>query len=90
MRRTKADILYDIIEVLIKNHGKMKPTRLLYKANLSYTQMQEYIKELKEKNIIEEVEEKKNKRKYYQITEKGYVYFNELKKVKEMTDALGL
>ncbi len=88
MRRTKADILYDIIDVLIKNNGKMKPTRLLYKANLSYTQMQEYIKELKEKKVVEEVEEKK--RKYYKITEEGYVYFNELKKVKDMTDALGL
>lgn len=89
MRRTKSDILYDIIAVLIKNNGKMKPTRLLYKANLSYTQMQEYIKQLIEKNIVEEEEDKKGK-KFYKITEKGYVYFNELKKVKDMENALGL
>jgi len=88
-RRNRTEIIYDILDSLIKNQGSLKPTRLLYKANLSHSQMKDYISELTEKNLIVLTEQKGNKTKY-EITEEGYKFFNQLNKIREMSDALGL
>jgi predicted transcriptional regulator len=87
-RRTHLDIIYDILYSIQQKGGKIKPTHLLYKSNLSHKRMTEYMKELQTKSLVEE-EAAKNK-KLFVITESGLKFLVELKKVKEFTDAFGL
>lgn len=86
-RRNKFEIICDIL-ALIQKHGKIKPTHILYKGNLSYDRMKSYISELEEKGLIEEVKEKD--KSYYIITEKGAKLVEEAKKIKELREAFGL
>ena len=87
-RRNRSEIIYDMLDALAKNRGRLKPTRLLYKANLSHAQMKDYVEELVQKDLIVLVQEKKAQ--YYEITEEGYAFLHKLNRVLEMSDALGL
>lgn len=71
-----------------KKGGRIKPTHLLYKSNLSYKKMLEYLDELKEKGMVQESESEG--KKMYHITDKGAEYIQEYKKIKEFSDSFGL
>ncbi|MEW6062867.1 MAG: DUF4364 family protein [Nanoarchaeota archaeon] len=86
-RRNKLQIIIDILALLQKK-GKVKPTHLLYGGNLSYDRLKKYIKDLEEKSLIEEITEKD--KKFYKLTDKGHSFLDEIKKIKEVTDAFGL
>ena len=73
-KRNKLEIIRDILEVIRNRNGKIKPTHILYKSNLSYAMMDIYLKELIEKQFITEIKLKKGKT--YTITEKGINYLN--------------
>lgn len=88
LRRTKIEIINDILKSIQGKGGKIKPTHLLYKSNLSHTKMKEYINELKEKDMISEELEENNK--YFRITDKGLKYVSEYKKIMEFSDSFGL
>lgn len=88
MRRTHQDIIHDLLNLIQKKGGKIKPTHLLSGGNLSYYQLKEYTKELMDRGFIESIEEKK--KSLYSITDKGYKFLSDLKKIKELSDALGL
>lgn len=77
-----------MLDALSKNRGRLKPTRLLYKANLSHAQMKDYLAELESKDLVRLVQEKKAQ--YYEITEEGYRFLHRLGRIIEMSDALGL
>ena len=87
-RRNRSEIIYDMLDSLAKNRGRLKPTRLLYKANLSHAQMKDYVEELMAKDLIVLVQEKRAQ--FYEITEEGYAFLHKLNRVLEMSDALGL
>jgi predicted transcriptional regulator len=87
-RRTKIEIIHDILSAIQKKGGKIKPTHLLYKSNLSYKKMLEYVNELISKGMVGE-DTVKDKR-MYTITEKGIDYIQEFKKIKEFSDSFGL
>lgn len=86
-RRSKFEIIYDIL-ALIQREGKIKPTHVLYKGNLSYDRLKKYIGELKEKGLIEEFKEKD--KTFYKITELGIKIVEEAKKINEVKNAFGL
>lgn len=88
MRRTKIEIIYDILMAIQGKGGKIKPTHLLYKSNLSYKKMLEYVNELIGKEMMDEKMIKG--KKMYSITEKGINYIHEFKKIKEFSDSFGL
>lgn len=88
IRRTKIEIIHDILAAIQKKGGRIKPTHLLYKSNLSYKKMLEYVKELMDKEMVGE--EEKDGKKMYTITEKGAAYIQEFKKIKEFSDSFGL
>jgi len=79
-RRSEFDI---ISKILTLSKGGAKKTEILYKGNLSYTQVQKYLPYLMEKNIIEEHTVKNNggSCKIYKITEKGLILLDDLKKI---------
>ena len=86
-RRSKFEIIYDIL-ALIQREGKIKPTHVLYKGNLSYDRLEKYIGELKDKGLIEEFKEKD--KTFYRITEQGIRIVEEAKKINEVKNAFGL
>ena len=88
MRRNKLEIIYDILKAVQDKGGKIKPTHLLYKSNLSHKRMKEYLDSLMEKTLIKENSEKGQK--LYQITDEGFKFLQEYEKIREFSDAFGL
>jgi len=87
-KRDKIEIVFDILSAIDKKGGKIKPTHLLYKANLSHQRMKKYIAELLEKALIQEVAEGQNK--FYILTEKGTQFVSEYQRIKQFTESFGL
>ena len=88
MKRNHFEIIRDILKVIREKSGRIKPTHILYKSNLSYSMMEQYLQELIEKEFI--VEEKLKKGKTYRITEKGNAYLEKYHVVSEFIDSFGL
>jgi predicted transcriptional regulator len=93
-KRTRLEVIKDILEVIKSRNGKIKPTHILYKSNLSYAMMENYIAELKEKGFIIELETASHGRngnsKSYKITDKGLEYLNKYSLVANFTESFGL
>lgn len=86
VKRSRISILAEILK-LVGESGEIKPTHILYRANLSHPRMKKYLSLLKEGGFIEEV---KLKRTVYRITEKGDKFISEIKKVEKLSDAFGV
>lgn len=87
-KRTKLEVIKDILNVIKSRNGKIKPTHILYKSNLSHQMMEEYILELKEKGFILEKSAKKGRT--YEITDKGMKYLSEYETIVNFTSTFGL
>ena len=87
-RRGKLEIINDMLKSIQNKGGKIKPTHLLYKSNLSHSKMKEYIKELMKKGMVQENEVKG--KKIFIITDKGYDFLVEFERIKEFSDSFGL
>ena len=55
-KRNRLEIIRDILNVIKEKSGRIKPTHILYKSNLSHQMMKEYLEELMEKQFIKELE----------------------------------
>lgn len=88
-KRDRLDIVNDILVAIMNKGGKIKPTHLLYKSNLSHEGMKKYISELKDKAMILEEPEEKGKGKKFVITDRGFKFLEDYKKVKEFTQSFG-
>ncbi len=86
-KRTRMEIIYDML-LAIMNKGKIKPTHVMYKANLSHNLLKGYLEELTEKEMIKEAKDKNYT--YLIITDKGITFINEFRKMKEFQDSFGL
>ena len=87
-KRNRLEIIKDILEVIKNRSGKVKPTHILYKSNLSHQMMEQYLSELKQKDFIKEG--RLGNGKTYLITDKGFNYLNQYKMISEFTDSFGL
>nr|MCK4929587.1 hypothetical protein [Nanoarchaeota archaeon] len=87
-KRSRLDIIYDMLNTISNKGGKIKPTHLMYKANLSHTQMKLYLKELMEKNMVEEQTMKE--RTMLVITHKGFSFIQQFNQMKEFEKTFGL
>ena len=87
-KRSRIDIIHDILESIQLKRGKIKPTHLMYKANLSHIQMNAYLDELIQKGIISKVKEKRSN--MIVITEKGYNFVHKLREMREFEQTFGL
>ncbi len=86
-RRDKLRIIYDMLNSINDKGGRIKPTHLLYKSNLSHTKMQVYIAELTSKGLVKEEYYKQNK--VYTLTKNGIKFINDYRKIREFTDSFG-
>ena len=88
-KRSHIDIIYDILVVLRDKKDPVVPTHLLYKSNLSHDRLKKYIEELQSKGFIQEVVDKKSKKRY-QITDAGYKFLAGFAQLREFTKSFGL
>lgn len=87
-KRNRLEIIRDILNVIRSKNGKIKPTHILYKSNLSHDMMESYLNELLDKKFILCTESKEGKR--YAITERGIEYLNRYGIISEFTQSFGL
>ncbi|MEI6731622.1 MAG: DUF4364 family protein [archaeon] len=87
-KRNRLEVIRDILKVIRERNGKIKPTHILYKSNLSYVMMEEYLGELIEKEFIKQITLKTGKS--YTITDKGLNYLDKYDLVEQFTSSFGL
>ena len=87
-RRGRLEIIADILRSIQNKGGKIKPTHLLYKSNLSHAKLKEYLGVLLEKGMIEEQEVKG--RKMVLMKNPGHKFLLEFDRIKEFSDSFGL
>ncbi len=87
-KRDRLEIIKDILDAIRNRRGNIKPTHIMYKANLSHKMLVEYMDELMEKKLVREVLVKKKKK--YEITDKGLNYLKDYKMIRGFVDSYGL
>ncbi|MBU90040.1 hypothetical protein CMO94_00745 [Candidatus Woesearchaeota archaeon] len=87
-RRGKIEIIADILRSIQDKGGKIKPTHLLYKSNLSHAKLMEYVDILSGKGMIEEQIVKG--RKMFSMKDPGHKFLLEFERIKEFSDSFGL
>ena len=93
-RRSRLELIFDILLAIQNKGGKIKPTHLMYKSNLSHKLLNNYLEELIEKELVmieEEFSRKKKKStKTVVLTDKGFGFLAEFRRMREFTNAFGL
>jgi predicted transcriptional regulator len=87
-KRSRIDIIADMLSSIQNKGGKIKPTHLMYKSNMSHSQMKSYLEELMEKSLVDKV--KSNNYEYLLITDSGSRFLERLREMKEFEKTFGL
>ena len=87
-RRGKIEIIADILSSIQNKEGKIKPTHLLYKSNLSHAKLKEYLGILIKKGMIEE-RTIKGKKMFF-LKDQGHKFLKEFERIKEFSESFGL
>lgn len=86
-KREKTDIIGDMLMSIQEKGGEIKPTHLMYKANLAHRQLRTYLDELVEKNLVRKIDRKDNE--YIIITDEGLRFMQKLQEMKEFEKTFG-
>ena len=87
-KRERLEVIYDILKAIADKNGKIKPTHILYKSNLSHQMMSEYLRELIDGKFVVELDSASGKT--YSLTEKGFAYLDKYKVIVDFVDSFGL
>ncbi len=87
-KRERLEVIHDILKVIQRKEGSIKPTHIMYKANLSHQMLDEYLKYLIKEGFVREKKDAKGKT--YFLTDKGISYLNEYKTISSFIDSFGL
>jgi predicted transcriptional regulator len=87
-KRDRIAIINDMLQIISGKEG-MKPTQIMYKANLSHQMLTEYMGEIIAKGFIIEKVDRKG-RKTYGLTDKGYAFLRDYQLIKKFFDSYGL
>jgi predicted transcriptional regulator len=88
--RSKMRILADMMRA-IQSEGEegAGPTKILYSANLSHDRLTQYLDELVDKELIDEVDPE-NSNRSYRLTEKGREFLKEFVRIERFSEAFGI
>ncbi|MBN2229689.1 MAG: hypothetical protein JW779_08830 [Candidatus Thorarchaeota archaeon] len=88
--RSKMRILADMMRA-IQSEGDegAGPTKILYAANLSHDRLTQYLEELIEKELIDEIDPESTNRSYL-LTEKGREFLREFIRIERFSEAFGI
>jgi predicted transcriptional regulator len=87
-RRSRIQVIVDILRVLESQRGRSKPTHILYKSNLSHKLLKEHLNTLIQRRLVEV--ELDGGRTYYRITDSGREFVAEFRKIERLSEAFGL
>jgi len=77
-----------MLRAIEEKGGRIIPTHLLYKSNLSHQRMKLYLEELKQRNLLVETHTKD--KTYFELTDDGRKFVQNFKQMKAFTQAFGL
>jgi predicted transcriptional regulator len=80
-KRESMQIIYDILKTV--RDGKSKKTHIMYKANLSPQMLEDYLRQLIDKELLK-------KEEGYSITDKGCKYIEEFVAITRFIEAYDL
>lgn len=89
-KRGRPEIIFDILMSVQKSGGRIKPTRLLYKSNLSHARLKLYLESLTSQGLLSTGIAGNESRKFIMLTEKGYKFITEYQKMKELVASFGI
>jgi predicted transcriptional regulator len=87
-KRERFDIIHDMLTAVIKNNNKIGPTKLIHLSNLSPAMFKEYTNDLTNNNLISE--KKIKNKKFFEMTDKGYIFLQQYKTFRNFVEELGL
>lgn len=87
-KRDRLQVIHDILNAISEKNGKVRPTHILYKSNLSHQMMEEYLAELIGKGFV--TQENNKQGKTYSLSQKGFDYLAKYKMITEFVDSFGL
>jgi len=88
IKRDRLQIIHDILKAIRDRNGTIKPTHILYKANLSHQMLEEYLDDLISRGFV--IENNDNKGKIYSLTDKGFDYLSKYNLITEFIGSFGL
>lgn len=87
-KRERLKIIEDMLLSIQEKNGGIKPTHLMYKSNLSHTQMKSYLEELIDNSLVERINKKNYE--YIIITDKGLDFLTKIREMNEFDKSFGL
>ncbi|MBS3162879.1 hypothetical protein J4467_03055 [Candidatus Woesearchaeota archaeon] len=88
-KRSKLEIIQNILNIIKDNNNSIKPTPLLRKTNLSSVRFKEYYTYLINKQFIFEIEDKQGNKRV-SLTDKGYNFLSRYKSIVEFINEFEL
>lgn len=88
VKRSKLQIMKDILQIIKENRNSIKITPLIRKSNISSSRFKEYYSELVEKNLVKENIEGINK--ITSLTDKGVRFLEKYQTIISFIDEFEL
>ncbi len=87
-RRSKIEIMQDVLRTIQSKDNLARPTHILYGANLSHDRLKKHLDLMLEQGFIERKEVKGEA--FYASTQKGLEFLSGYNKMKRFFDAFGV
>ena len=83
-RRSRLEVIYDILNAIYEKN-ELKITHLMYKSNLSYKKLKEYLDTLKSNNMVNVSDDN-----IVTLKDKGLEFIKEYYRLRQFADSFGL